>query len=43
MRVSELKLKAKGKAPRTWLDEYDKTISAITEKPTKQLIFNSRK
>jgi predicted Holliday junction resolvase-like endonuclease len=32
VRVSELKLKAKGKAPRTWLDDYDKTISAITEK-----------
>ena len=31
-RVSELKLKAKGKAPRTWLDDYDKKISTITEK-----------
>ena len=30
--MSELKLKAKGKAPRTWLDDYDKTISSLTEK-----------
>jgi predicted Holliday junction resolvase-like endonuclease len=32
VRVSELKLKSKGKAPRTWLDNYDKSVSAITEK-----------
>jgi predicted Holliday junction resolvase-like endonuclease len=32
VRVSELKLKSKGKAPRTWLDDYDKSVSAITAK-----------
>ncbi|MGD0072662.1 MAG: Holliday junction resolvase-like protein [Candidatus Bathyarchaeia archaeon] len=34
VRVSELelKLKAKGQAPRTWLDNYEKSVLAITKK-----------
>jgi predicted Holliday junction resolvase-like endonuclease len=32
VRVSELKLKAKGKAPRTWLDNYEKSIGVIAKK-----------
>lgn len=32
VRVSELKLTVKGKAPRTWLDNYDKSILAIAKK-----------
>jgi predicted Holliday junction resolvase-like endonuclease len=35
VRVSELKLKAKGKAPRTWLDDYEKSMTAIDGKEEK--------
>jgi predicted Holliday junction resolvase-like endonuclease len=35
VRVSELKLKAKGKAPRTWLDDYEVSTLGITKKEEK--------